>query len=65
MYKILHFLCYCYIIKVIDRKEGSCINESTPNKETIEAMLEAERIVKDPSVKSYTDLDELFAYLKK
>ena len=35
-----------------------------PNKETIEAMLEAERIAKDPSVKGYTDLDELFADLK-
>lgn len=36
-----------------------------PNKETIAAMLEAERIAKDPSVKGYTDLDELFADLKK
>ena len=35
-----------------------------PNKETIEAMLEAERIARDPSVKGYTDLDELFADLK-
>ncbi len=36
-----------------------------PNKETIAAMLEAERIAKDPNVKGYTDLDELFAELKK
>lgn len=36
-----------------------------PNKETLAAMLEAERIAKDPSVKSYNDLDELFADLKK
>lgn len=35
-----------------------------PNKETIAAMLEAERIAKDPSVKGYTDLDELFADLR-
>ena len=35
-----------------------------PNKETVEAMLEAERIAKDPSVKGYNDLDELFADLK-
>jgi DNA-damage-inducible protein J len=35
-----------------------------PNKETISAMLEAERIAKDPSIKGYTDLDELFADLK-
>ncbi len=36
-----------------------------PNKETMAAMLEAERIAKDPSVKGYDDLDELFADLKK
>lgn len=35
-----------------------------PNKETIAAMLEAERIAKDPSVKGYTDLDQLFADLE-
>ena len=35
------------------------------SKETIAAMVEAERIAKDPSVKGYTDLDELFADLKK
>lgn len=35
-----------------------------PNMETIAAMLEAERIAKDQSVKRYTDLDELFADLK-
>ena len=36
-----------------------------PKKETVAAMLEAERIAKAPSVKGYYDLDELFAYLKK
>ena len=36
-----------------------------PNKETIAAMLEAEKIAKDPSVKGYNDLDELFAELRK
>ena len=36
-----------------------------PNKETIAAMLEAERIAKDPSVKGYTDMDELFAELRR
>ena len=35
-----------------------------PNTETIAAMLEAERIAKDPSVKGYTNTDELFADLK-
>lgn len=36
-----------------------------PNKETLAAMLEAEKIAKDPSVKGYDDLDQLFADLKK
>ncbi|MBS3994875.1 MAG: type II toxin-antitoxin system RelB/DinJ family antitoxin [Alkaliphilus sp.] len=36
-----------------------------PNKNTIAAMLEAERIAKDPSVKGYTDLNQLFADLKE
>lgn len=36
-----------------------------PNKETIAAMLEAEKIARDPAVKGYNDLDELFAELKK
>ena len=34
------------------------------DKETIAAMLEAERIAKDPSVKGCNDLDGLFADLK-
>jgi len=36
-----------------------------PTKETMAAMMEAERIAKDPSVKGYRDLDELLADLKK
>ena len=36
-----------------------------PNKETVAAMLEAERIAKDPNVKHYSDLDELFEDLRK
>jgi len=36
-----------------------------PNKETIAAMLEAKKIAKDPSVKGYNDLDELFTDLRK
>ena len=40
------------------------ISLNQPNKETIAAMLEAERIAKDPSIKGYNDLDELFADLK-
>lgn len=40
------------------------IKLGTPNKETTEAMLEAERIAKDTSVKGYNDLDALFTDLK-
>ncbi len=40
------------------------ISEGKPNNETVSAMLEAERIAKDPKVKGYTDMDELFADLK-
>ena len=39
------------------------ITANTPNKETVSAMLEAERIAKDSSVKGYRDVDALFADL--
>lgn len=39
------------------------ITEGKPTQETVSAMLEAERIAKDSSVKGYTDVDELFADL--
>lgn len=31
-----------------------------PNEETRQAMLEADRIAKDPNVKSYTDVEKMF-----
>ena len=40
------------------------ISLNQPNKETIAAMLEAEKIAKDPSMKGYNNLEELFADLK-
>ena len=40
------------------------ISLNQPNRETLAALMEAERIAKDPSVKGYTDLDELFNDLK-
>lgn len=40
------------------------ISLKQPNRETVAAMLEAERIARDPFVKGYTNLDELFADLK-
>mgnify|MGYP004584996057 CR=1 FL=1 len=39
------------------------VSLNQPKKETIAAMLEAERIAKGPSVKGYNNLDELFADL--
>jgi DNA-damage-inducible protein J len=41
------------------------ISVNNINRETMAAMLEAEIIAKDPSIKGYTDLDELFADLRK
>lgn len=39
------------------------ITEGRPNQETVAAMLEAERIAKDPTVKGYNNMDDLFADL--
>lgn len=39
------------------------ITTEIPNHDTIAAMLEAERIANDSSVKGYTDVDELLADL--
>ena len=36
-----------------------------PNKETIAAMLDAERIAHDPSVKRYSDVEEALRELKR
>ena len=36
-----------------------------PNKDTIAAMLEAERISKDSSIKGYTNLNKLFTDLQE
>ena len=36
-----------------------------PNKETVAAMLEAERIAHDPSVKRYSDMEEALRELKR
>lgn len=41
------------------------ITEGAPNKETVSALLEAERITKNPDVKGYHDVDEFFADLDK
>ena len=36
-----------------------------PNKETMAAMMEAERIVRDPPVKRYSDVEEALRALKE
>ena len=40
------------------------ISLNQPNAETFEALQEAERIARDPNVKSYSDLNELFSDLE-
>ena len=41
------------------------ISLNQPKKDTIAALLEAEKIAKDPTVKGYTDINELFTDLKR
>ena len=41
------------------------ISLNQPNSETVAAMLEAERIANDSSVKGYSDINEMFADLAK
>lgn len=36
-----------------------------PNKETVAAMMEAERIARDPSIKRYSDVEEALRALKE
>lgn len=48
-------------------REGSIpfnITINTPNAETVAAMLEAERILYDPAVKRYSDVEEALRELK-
>ncbi len=41
------------------------ISLNQPKKDTIAALLEAEKIANDPAVKGYPDINELFTDLKK
>jgi len=45
-------------------RTDSDIENCEPNNETISAMLEAERIARDPSVKRYSDVEEALEELK-
>ena len=40
------------------------ISLNQPNSETLAALMEAKRIARDPDVKGYTDLEELFRDLE-
>ena len=40
------------------------ITMNTPSKKTVSALLEAERIANDPSIKGYSDVEELLTDLK-
>ena len=41
------------------------ITEITANQETVNAMLEAKRIARDPNVKKYSDVEEALRDLKR
>ena len=41
------------------------ITEITPNQETVNAMLEAKRIARDPNVTTYSDVEEALQELKR
>jgi len=41
------------------------ISRGRPNNETISALLEADKISKDPNIKGYNDVDELFEDILK
>ena len=48
-----------------DIKKQFEVRMDAPKKETVAAMLEAERIAKDPSVKHYSDVEDALRALKK
>jgi DNA-damage-inducible protein J len=53
-------------IRQVIRDEGIpfVINAGKPNKETIAALLEAERIARDPAARRFKNVDELFEELE-
>ena len=52
-------------INVFLRQSLRDVRIEQPNKETMAAMLEAERIARDPSVKRYSDVEEALRALKE
>ena len=45
--------------------DNTAISMNQPNKETIAAMQEAERIARDPSIKHYSDVEDALMALKE
>ena len=62
LYGVLDTLPESQIPKVIEFI--NTLDKCRPSAETIAAMEEADRIIGDPNVKAYTNLDEMFAELQ-
>ena len=63
MYLLIFRALYCvFRAKRYNNSRGEI---DQPNKETMAAMLEAERIAKDPNVKHYSDVEEALRELKR
>ncbi|MDR0843300.1 MAG: type II toxin-antitoxin system RelB/DinJ family antitoxin [Acidobacteriota bacterium] len=52
-------------LRQVIREEGIpfALNASRPNKETVAAMMEAERIARDPNTRRFHSVEELFEEL--
>lgn len=48
---------------VVEILERFALTAEMPNEETVEAMIEADRIAKDPNVKGYTNIADLMEAL--
>ena len=61
----IHALIDVFMPPVRERINSKFVKKRLNEREMQSALEEAERIAKDPSVKGYTDMDELFNDLKK
>ena len=57
-------LCGDMVVSFIETILSDYITTDNPNAETVAAMLEAEQIVRDPSIKRYSDVEEALRELK-
>lgn len=58
----IHHLPARDVLKVMEFVNS--LEDREPNKETIAALEEADRISRDPSAKTYSNLDEMFEELR-